>query len=291
VPAAAPSRALRIASWNVNGLRAAWPKGLAAYLDEGAATDELFALAVQEVRAPIEALPAEVRAHPTWWFAGVAAARKGYSGVGLFARREPDDLHEGLGISEFDQEGRTLIARWGRLVVISTYVPNGSGQQRDNSRVPYKLAYDEALRERADRSRRAGQRVVVLGDFNTAHRPIDLARPRENQGTSGFLPEERAALDGWFERGWIDSFREFEPGPGHYSWWAQRGGARERNVGWRIDYALVSPNLRPHLRGGFIAPAIRGSDHCPVGVELAPAALEATVRPRNRSQRDATDLL
>src|SRR5690606_29116398 len=121
--------------------------------------------------------------------------------------------------------------------------------------------------------RRAGQRVLVMGDLNTAHEDIDLARPRSNRGTSGFLPEERAELRRWLDAGWIDTFRAFEPGPGHYSWWSQRQGVRERNVGWRIDYVLASPAAMRYVRHAFIHPEVRGSDHCPVGVVLDPTAL------------------
>jgi len=127
--------------------------------------------------------------------------------------------------------------------------------------------------DRVERLRRSGRRVLVMGDLNTAHRELDLARPKGNHKTSGFLPEERAELDRWIDAGWVDSFRRFEPGGGHYSWWSQRQGARERNVGWRIDYVLASPAAAKYLRRAFIQPEVRGSDHCPVGVDLDPAIL------------------
>jgi exodeoxyribonuclease-3 len=138
--------------------------------------------------------------------------------------------------------------------------------------VPVQLAFYRALFERV-RSCGGGFRVLVLGDFNTAHRAIDLARPQGNQKTSGFLPEERAEIDRWLAAGWVDVFRRFVPEGGHYSWWSQRQGARERNVGWRIDYVLASPNAMHFAQDAWIAPQVRGSDHCPVGVDLDPAVL------------------
>jgi exodeoxyribonuclease-3 len=261
---------VRIVSWNVNGLRACGRKGFSRWLARSGAD----VLALQEVRALPEELAPALRRPRGFHSHFAPAERRGYSGVALFARRAPDRTEVGLGLPEFDREGRLLIGRFGRLAVASVYVPKGSGRERDNSRVPYKLAFSRALFERLERLRRAGARVIVLGDFNTAHREIDLARPRDNRKTSGFLPEERAELERWLAAGWVDAFRRFEPGPGHYTWWSQRLGARERNVGWRIDYALASPAAMRFVRGAFIRPDVRGSDHCPVGVDLDPAACD-----------------
>lgn len=255
---------MRVVSWNVNGLRACASKGFGRWL-EGSAAE---VVGLQEVRARPEQVPVEVARPPGWHVNLVAAERPGYSGVGLYARREPDDVLASLGEPRFDAEGRLQVARFGRLVVANAYFPNGNGKDRDNSRIPYKLDFYRALFGLVERQRRAGRRVLVMGDFNTAHREIDLARPRENVETSGFRPEEREELDRWLRAGWVDTFRAFEPGPGHYSWWSQRGGARARNVGWRIDYVLCSPSVQPFLRGAFIHPHVQGSDHCPVGVDL-----------------------
>jgi exodeoxyribonuclease-3 len=250
----------------VNGLRACGRKGFGRWLARSGAD----VVGLQEVRALPQELTPALRA-PRGFHAHFAPAeRRGYSGVALYSRRAPDRV-ESLLAPDFDREGRLLLARFGRLAVASVYVPKGSGKDRDNSRVPYKLAFSRALFERLEGLRRGGTRVIVLGDFNTAHREIDLARPRENQKTSGFLPEERAELDRWLAAGWVDTFRRFEPGPGHYTWWSQRQGARARNVGWRIDYAFASPAALRFVRGAFICPDIRGSDHCPVGVDLDPA--------------------
>jgi exodeoxyribonuclease-3 len=258
-----------VLSWNVNGLRAIANKGFREWL----AASEADIVAVQEVRARPEQLPDDLREPSHWHARFVSAERPGYAGVGLFSKRSPLRHDAALGIERFDVEGRLQIARFGRLTVVNAYFPNGNGRERDNSRVPYKLDFYRAVFELVQRQRRSGARVLVMGDFNTAHREIDLARPRENLKTSGFLTEEREELDRWLRAGWIDSFREFEPGAGHYSWWSQRGTARARNIGWRIDYILASPNLRPYLRHAFIQPHVLGSDHAPIGVELDPAAL------------------
>jgi exodeoxyribonuclease-3 len=266
----AKSRSLRVLSWNVNGLRAIADKGFREWL----CASEADIVGVQEVRARPEQLPVDLCPSSDWHTHWVAAERAGYSGVGLLARRPPDKLEAALGIRRFDAEGRLLTARFGRLVIVNGYFPNGSGSERDNSRVRFKLGFYRAVFERIERLRRAGFRVLVMGDFNTAHAEIDLARPRENKTTSGFLPEERAELDRWLKAGWIDTFRRFQPEPGHYSWWSQRGTARQRNIGWRIDYVLASPNLAPLLRGAFIQPHVRGSDHAPIGVDLDPSVFD-----------------
>jgi len=263
------TRALRVASWNVNGLRACARKGFSRWLARAGAD----IVGLQEVRALPHELPPAVRAPRDYHAEFAPAKQRGYSGVALYARRKPDAVERSLGLPHFDVEGRLLVARFGRLVVANAYFPKGSGTLRDNSRVPYKLAFYRALFERADSLRRAGFRVLVLGDFNTAHREIDLARPQGNQKTSGFLPEERAEIDRWIAAGWVDAFRSFVPEGGHYSWWSQRQGVRERNVGWRIDYVLASPAAMRFARSAWIAPQVRGSDHCPVGVDLDPAVL------------------
>ncbi len=258
------SQTARILSWNVNGLRACAKKGFLDWLRASGAQ----IVGLQEVRARPEQLPDEVRVPRRWHTHFVHAQRPGYSGVGLYARRAPDAVETSLGAPRFDAEGRLQLARFGRLVVANAYFPKGSGTRRDNSRVPYKLDFYAAVFERLQRLRRGGLRVLAMGDFNTAHREIDLARPKDNRETSGFLPEEREELDRWIAAGWVDTFRRYEPGAGHYSWWSQRFGVRARNIGWRIDYVLASPAAARYLRGAFIQPEVRGSDHCPVGVDV-----------------------
>ena len=258
---------MRILSWNVNGLRACGQKGFHAWL-EGCSAE---IVALQEVRALPEQLPAHLREPAGWHTHFAPAVRKGYSGVALYTRQAPDRVETSLGEARFDDEGRLQIAHFGRLVIANGYFPNGNGTERDNSRIPYKLDFYRALHDELDRLRRGGRRVLVLGDFNTAHREIDLARPKANVKTSGFCPEEREELDRWIRSGWVDTFRHFEPGEGHYSWWSQRTGVRERNVGWRIDYVLASRAAMEYVRAATIHPEVGGSDHCPVGVRVDPS--------------------
>lgn len=261
-----PDAAHRILSWNVNGLRACSRKGFGDWLERSSA----HVVGVQEVRALPEDLPETVRKPAGWHATFSPAARRGYSGVALYSRRRPDAVDTTLGIPEFDAEGRLQLARFGRLVVANVYFPNGSGKDRSNDRVPFKLAFYRALYERLHRLRRSGRRVVVLGDFNTAHREIDLARPRSNTRTSGFLPEEREELDRWIRSGWVDTFRRHVRDGGHYTWWSQRFGVRAKNIGWRIDYVLASPAAWKHVRDAHVHPHVGGSDHCPVGIDVAP---------------------
>ena len=251
----------------MNGLRACVKKGFGSWLRRSRA--EIVGL--QEVRASREQLPEQIRSPRGWHTHFVQAERPGYSGVGLYSRRKPDAVQTTLGEKRVDAEGRLQLARFGRLVVANVYFPQGGGTNRDNSRVPYKLAFYKALFERMQRLRRGGYRVLVMGDFNTAHKEIDLARPKQNRETSGFLAEECAELDRWLAAGWIDSFRRFETGPGHYTWWSQRFGVRAKNIGWRVDYVMASPAAMKYVRNALIQPAVTGSDHCPVGVDLDPA--------------------
>jgi exodeoxyribonuclease-3 len=258
---------VRIVSWNVNGLRACARKGFSRW--PGRSGAEIVGL--QEVRALPEQLPPNLQAPRRWHAYFAPAQRLGYSGVGLFSRRAADRVDTSLGETRFDAEGRVQIAHFGRLVLVNGYFPKGSGTNRDNSRVPYKLDFYRALFERLERTRRSGRRVLVMGDFNTAHREIDLARPKQNTETSGFLPEERAEIDRWIAAGWVDAFRRFEAGGGNYTWWSQRFGVRAKNIGWRIDYVLASPAAMHHVRGASIHPRVTGSDHCPVSVDVDPA--------------------
>jgi exodeoxyribonuclease-3 len=255
---------MRIVSWNVNGLRACASKGFLKFLRASKAD----VVGIQEVRAFESQLDEDLR-RPHGWFTEFSAAEKpGYSGVGFYCRTAPDRVERSLGEARFDAEGRYLVAHFGRLAIVSAYFPKGSGNERDNSRVPYKLDFYRAVFDRVEALRRRGP-VFVMGDFNTAHTEIDLARPETNRKTSGFLPEERAEVDRWIAAGWVDVFRKRHPGEaGHYTWWRQWGGARENNVGWRIDYVLASPSAARRVKDAFIWPKVKGSDHCPVGVDV-----------------------
>lgn len=255
---------MRAVSWNVNGLRACVKKGFHKFLDQCGAD----VLALQEVRALPEQLDENTRCPKDWYTAFSPAERKGYSGVAIYSRLRPDKIETSLGEPRFDDEGRFIIAHFGRVAIASVYFPKGSGKDRDNSRVPYKLDFYRAVFDRIQVLRRRGP-VLVLGDYNTAHQEIDLARPKDNKKNSGFLPEEREEITRWLDAGWVDAFRAQHPGEeGHYTWWRQWGGARERNVGWRIDYVLVSPSASKKIQDAFIWPDMTGSDHCPVGVDM-----------------------
>jgi exodeoxyribonuclease-3 len=261
-----PNETTRIYSWNINGIRAAHDKGFTKWLKRS--KGEI--VGVQEIRAQPDQVPAELLSMRSWHSHFTSPVRRGYSGVGLFSRRKPDAVDTSLGEERFDCEGRLQLARFGRLVIANGYFPNGNGKDRDNSRIPYKLDWYGALFDKVQRLRRGGYRVLVMGDFNTAHRELDLARPKANQRTSGFCPEERAELDRWMAAGWIDTFRAFEPGGDHYTWWSQRFGVRKKNIGWRLDYVLASPAAMKFVESAFILPEVMGSDHCPIGVDVRP---------------------
>jgi exodeoxyribonuclease-3 len=228
---------------------------------------------LQEVRCSAEQLPAELRRLRAWSHFLSCAERPGYSGVALLSRLPLEEIRSELGAPTFDSEGRLQIARCGRLTVVNSYFPNGQGKNRDNRRIPFKLEYYRRLFEKLRPGFEAGERILVMGDFNTAHREIDLARPRENAGTSGFTPPEREELDRWIRAGWVDTFRAFCPDPGHYTWWSQRSGVRRRNIGWRIDYVLASPGAAPFVTAASIHSRVEGSDHCPISVDLDEAVL------------------
>lgn len=260
---------LRVVSWNVNGLRSVATKGFDRWLDRSGA--EIVGL--QETRCLPEQLPPKLATPRGWHLTLTPAEQKGYSGVGCYSRTPPDAVETTLGQERFDREGRLQVLRFGRLVVANAYFPNGNGKDRDHSRIPYKLDFYRALFDRLEPMRAAGEAVLVMGDFNTAHRAIDLARPKSNEKTSGFTPVERDELDRWLHGGWTDTFRAFCDAPEKYSWWSNRAGVRERNIGWRIDYVLASAGAMEHVRDAFIHDHVMGSDHCPVGVDLDRAVL------------------
>jgi exodeoxyribonuclease-3 len=252
---------LRIYTWNVNGLRAAERKGFLGWFNH----IQPDILCLQETKAEPGQLSPELlspHGYRTFWS---SAERKGYSGVGIYTRLDPVHVEPGLGVAQFDCEGRTLVADYGPFVLITSYVPNGS---RDHSRVPFKMEYKQVLLETCERLRAEGRSVIVCGDINTAHREIDLARPRQNQNTTGFLPIERAWIDQFLDLGYKDVFRELYPEREAYSWWAYWGKARERNVGWRLDCFYVSPDLMPQVEDSVIHDEVEGSDHCPVSLVL-----------------------
>jgi exodeoxyribonuclease-3 len=250
-------------SWNVNGIRAAQKKGFLDWLQE----TQPDILGLQETKAHPDQLDDALKAPPGYHVYWASAERKGYSGVALYSKLEPQSVQIGLGIDEYDREGRTIIADYDDFVLITAYFPNGS---RDHSRVPFKMAYKDSFLEICNQYRASGRSLIFCGDVNTAHQEIDLARPKQNAKTTGFLPLERAWIDKVVEEGYIDTFRQQHPDRADaYTWWAYWGGARDRNVGWRIDYFFSTPDLDDRITNAEIHPEVLGSDHCPISLTLS----------------------
>jgi len=252
---------MRLLSWNVNGIRAVIRKGFWDWLD----ADAPDLLCLQETRIHTDQLTDEMLHppdHHSYWSTG---EKKGYSGVATFSRHEPQAVRAGLEQSRFDVEGRVLTTEFPGFTLLNAYFPSG---QRGHERVAYKLEFYDALLTHCRGLQAQGHRLVVCGDFNTAHQPIDLARPAQNKKTSGFLPEEREALARWLENGFVDSFRALHPDEEAYTWWTYRSNARARNVGWRLDYFLVEETLMPFVQDACILDDVPGSDHCPVELRL-----------------------
>jgi exodeoxyribonuclease III len=249
---------MKLISWNVNGLRAVLRKGFLDYL----AGEKPHVLCLQETRChPNDVEQLWSAAYTTYWN---PAEKKGYAGTAIFTQSRPLNVMRGIGIALHDREGRVLTAEFPDFYLVNVYVPNS---QRELTRLAYRQQWDrDFLRylKRLDRRKP----VVFCGDLNVAHAEIDLANPKTNVHNHGFTPEERAGFSAYVKAGFLDTFREFEKDGGHYTWWSPMSSARDRNVGWRIDYFLVSGALRPRLRRAFIRAEVTGSDHCPVGIEL-----------------------
>ncbi len=252
---------MRIVSWNVNGIRAVEKKGFLEWLWK----ESPDILCVQETKAHVEQLNPVLLNPPGYHAYFHSGERKGYSGVATFTKQKPLAVKTGFGVERFDVEGRVLLTEYPSFTLLNIYFPNG---KQNDSRLQYKLDfYEEALRF-VERLKSQGKSVIICGDYNTAHKPIDLARPEANEDVSGFLPVERAWLDKWVAQGQADVFRNFCSLPGQYTWWDMKTGARERNVGWRIDYHFVTKDLLPRTQSADILKEVLGSDHCPVSIEL-----------------------
>jgi exodeoxyribonuclease-3 len=257
---------MRILSWNVNGLRAVEKRGFVSWLAE----ESPDVLCLQETKAHPDQLSPELldprnrdgKAYASFW---ASAQKKGYSGVAIYSRVRPREVKP-LGIAEFDNEGRVLQAEFKDFTLICAYFPNS---QDGGARLGYKLDFCAAMLELCNKLASQGRHFVLCGDYNIAHTPIDLARPKENEGNAGYLPEERAWMDAYTAAGHVDTFRHFHPGePDHYSWWSYRAAARARNVGWRIDYHCVDRAFLPKVTASVIRPDVEGSDHCPVQIDV-----------------------
>jgi exodeoxyribonuclease III len=250
---------MKITTWNVNGIRAALGKGLGDWIQ----TARPDVLCLQEIKAKPEQLTDAQKDFPGYTVTWNPAERAGYSGVATFFREEQVAVELGMGEPRFDVEGRVIRSRHPGFLLYNIYFPNG---QRGQDRVDYKLDFYAHLLNICDELHSKGENIILTGDFNTAHRPIDLKHPKENEKNSGFLPEERAWVDQYLDHGFVDVYRQFYPERVQYTWWTYISNARARNVGWRIDYFLVSKNLLPRIKDSIIHDDIPGSDHCPVSL-------------------------
>jgi exodeoxyribonuclease-3 len=253
---------MNIISWNVNGIRAVEKKDFCGWLADEAPD----ILCVQETKASPEQLSGSIKnpvckdniAYKSFW---ASAHKKGYSGTAIFTKVEPLDIQL-FGIKEFDDEGRVLQAVYDDFVLISAYFPNS---QDGGARLPYKLDFCAAILERCKTLTAEGRNFILCGDYNIAHKAIDLANPKENEDHAGYLPEERAWMDVFTSSSFVDTFRHFYPDePDNYTWWSYRTRARERNIGWRLDYFCVNSQFISKIKASTIMPEVMGSDHCPV---------------------------
>ncbi len=249
---------MKIISWNVNGLRSVLRKNFLDYL----AKEEPDILCLQESKASPDVVEQLWPAHyTTYWN---VAQKKGYSGTVIFTRSRPIAVTCGIKMAEHDNEGRVLTAEYEDFFLVNVYVPNS---KRELERLPYRQEWDRDFLRYLKKLERK-KPVIFCGDLNVAHTEIDLANPKTNVRNHGFTIEERAGFTAFVKAGFIDTFREFEKAGGHYTWWSPMSNARARNIGWRIDYFLISAALRPRLKRAFIQCDIPGSDHCPVGIEI-----------------------
>ena len=252
---------VRILSWNVNGIRAAYKKGFIDWFTK----EKPDILCVQETKAMKEQLADELINVDGYNSFFSSAEKKGYSGVASFSKAEPVKVSNGIGIKKFDSEGRFLVTEFDEFILFNIYFPNGKAKAE---RLQYKMDFYEAFLKHLKKLLKLDKKIVICGDVNTAHKEIDLARPKANEKISGFLPEEREWIDKLLDAGFIDTLRVFNQKPEQYTWWDMMTRARDRNVGWRIDYFFISDNLKDNLKNAFILPDVMGSDHCPVGIEL-----------------------
>ncbi len=247
----------RLVSWNVNGLRAALKKGLIDFINK----DKSDVYCFQEIKTkdiPLELQGLEYNVYPN------PAVREGYSGTLTLSKVEPFSVLNGLGVKEFDDEGRVQVLEFADFLLINSYFPNS---QHGLTRLDYKLRFDEEFLTFAEKMRKL-KPLVICGDFNVAHEEIDIARPKDNVNNAGFTPQEREWMSKFLAHGYVDTFRYFVKDGGHYTWWSYRFNARQKNIGWRIDYFVISNELLPRLKAAGILEQVTGSDHAPVYIEL-----------------------
>ncbi len=249
---------VKIISWNVAGIRAVMKKNFLEYVKD----EKADIVCLQETKAHPDQVDSKLIQYDYHYWN--TAEKKGYAGVAIFSKIKPLKVINGLDIPEHDKEGRVLTLEFDTYYLVNVYTPNS---QRELLRLAYRQEWDKEFLKYLKKLE-TKKPVIVCGDFNVAHQEIDIARPKENRRNAGFTDEERAGFQKYIDHGFIDTFREFEKGPGHYTYWYYMFGARARNVGWRIDYFLISKALRKRLKAAFIREKVMGSDHCPVGIEI-----------------------
>jgi exodeoxyribonuclease-3 len=252
---------IRILSWNVNGIRAVHKKGFLEWFK----SEKPDILCIQETKATRKQFPKDMIHVDDYKLYISEAIKKGYSGTATYSRIEPENVEYGFGIDSFDLEGRIIITDYSDFILFNVYFPNG---KMSPERLQFKLDFYETFLEYIDNLKDQGRNIVICGDVNTAHKEIDLAHPKANEKISGFLPVERAWMDKFISHGYVDTFREFNKEPEQYSWWSYRTRARERNVGWRLDYFFVNKEFMDRIEASYIMNDVMGSDHCPVGIDI-----------------------
>ncbi|WP_405274277.1 exodeoxyribonuclease III [Methanobrevibacter sp.] len=253
---------IKLVSWNVNGIRAVSKKDdFWTWFED----DDSDIINFQEVRATQEQIPKKLAEIDDYHKFYNEAERKGYSGVGTYSKIKPLSVTKGLGIEELDNEGRVLKIEYEDFILFNIYFPNSG---KDGMRLDFKVEFCNELLRQLVELKNQGKNLVITGDYNIAHNPIDVYNPKNCEGKSGYLPEERAWLDQLEEAGFVDTFRMFDEGEGNFTWWSYRFKARERNSGWRLDYFFVNEEIRDNVKSAKILSDIYGSDHCPVTLEL-----------------------
>ncbi|MBN2789137.1 MAG: exodeoxyribonuclease III [Candidatus Delongbacteria bacterium] len=252
---------MKIYSFNVNGIRAASKKGFFEWLD----SEKPDILCLQETKIHDDQLEDDMRNREGYHSYFSFAVKKGYSGTAVYSKIKPKNVTYGVGIEEFDTEGRIVQAEYKDFTLLNIYFPNG---QMSDTRLDYKLRFYDAILEHCEKLRSAGTNLVICGDYNTAHHPIDLKNPKSNETRSGFLPVEREWMTKFENTGYVDTFRKLYPEKVEYSWWSYRFNARQNNAGWRIDYHFVNKEFFNKVKDSYILNEVEGSDHCPVVLEL-----------------------
>ncbi len=251
---------LTLMSWNVNGIRAVYRNGFLKFLEEY----KPDILSLQEIKADDKSIPMSIKNYPSYIKYWNPAKRRGYAGTALFTKIKPVEVMFGMGNEKFDEEGRVITADFDKFYLVNVYFPNS---QHGLTRLDFKIDFDEKFHKYVNNLREE-KGVIICGDFNVAHKEIDLANPKQNVKNAGFTPEERAWMDRFVEDGWIDTFRMFVKEGGHYTWWTYRFNARARNIGWRVDYFVVSSDLKDKVKKSWILSEVYGSDHAPIGLQV-----------------------